>query len=141
MDYASRDAVLALAKLDKIEAGVRDNSASAIAEARSVVADAMSSADGSMFVLQDIKAMLVWMQKEDAGEAEGGTLTSLWSMINQNATDEQRNQFNQFRTDLYCDADAVRDWARVVSLVADKALPNSLDSLVDRISRMPVLAD
>jgi hypothetical protein len=68
MSKTTNDSAAALAAIDRIEAAIRDGEPGSIADAREIIADAMKDDHGVMFVMQGIKAMLVWMQGSEVDE-------------------------------------------------------------------------
>jgi len=141
MDSISRDSVAALAIVDKIESAVRDDQTGSISDARDFIAGAMATPEGVVFVLQGIKAMLVWMQKEDDPDVSGATLADVWSLLNQHATNEHRRLLNEFQSGLYLDADSIRDWVRRASLNPEREIPPAMESLIGRICQIPRLEE
>lgn len=59
---------VALAIIDQIEAAMMAGEPDAEDRARQLIVSLMEEPNGTMFVLQGVKAMLIWMQK---GEDDG----------------------------------------------------------------------
>lgn len=65
IDQISKDAIVAMSKLDAIEAALRDDAEDSVYQANEMVAPIMETKEGCQFVLQGLKAMLTFMQRED----------------------------------------------------------------------------
>lgn len=66
---------------------------------------------------------------------EDEMLHSVWSLVNNNCTDKQRDKFNEFRGHLYKNADSLRDWVRRRSRRTEKEvpIPEEMDRLIEAI--------
>lgn len=143
MDEITKDSAMALSVIDQAEAAIDAGDDGAEEMAWKLVESIMQEPNGAMFIIQGVKAMLISMQTESVQAAydDDFELRHVWTLLNQHATSEHRELFNEFRMNLYKDSDRLRDWVRQVALVTDYEIPEVMGKLMDRVCEIPVLAD
>ena len=62
-----------------------------------------------------------------------------WHTVNMYCTHEQRVQFNEWKYDMYKQADSLRDFVNHMSLVKDFEIPKEIGAILKKISEVPYL--
>ena len=72
----------------------------------------------------------------DPDYSDDKTLMSVWSLINSNCTDRQRDKFNEFRDHMHNKANSLRDWVQRQKTERDVEVPHEMNKLIDAILAM-----
>jgi hypothetical protein len=70
-----------------------------------------------------------------------GGRCDVWHMVNCYCTEEQREQFNQWRSLSYQHADAVRDWINRVAMIHGEDIPEEIGLLIESLCDVPILLE
>lgn len=68
-------------------------------------------------------------------------ISELWHLLNTHCTDSQRDDFNEWRSELWLVADSLRDQVRRFSMQQDKDIPVQMEQLMKAITRIPFFAE
>lgn len=64
---------------------------------------------------------------------------TVWHTVNIYCSPEQRSQFNEWRYDMYKQADSLRDFVNRMALVKDFEIPKEIGAILKKISEVPYL--
>jgi hypothetical protein len=68
-------------------------------------------------------------------------LPAAWHMVNIYCTENQRREFNEWRSQSQLSVLAVRDWIREASTADDKPIPTELCQLMKSLFSVPLLVE
>jgi hypothetical protein len=133
---SNKDAAVCLAAIDQIEAKIKSGDKAGESEANQLLMSILLQPDGVMFTLQGVKAMLSWMMQGD--RQEGGT-RYFWGLVNEHGTQEQREAFNEFKSELYDRGDRLRDALMTAASTDSPLVSGRVAELMELICTIPTL--
>jgi hypothetical protein len=141
VDKITKYSVAALSIIDQLESAMIAGEEQAKVKAIELVKSTMEEPNGVMFMVQGIKLMLMALQQETAPDSfdKKFEIQHVWALLNQHATDGHRNAFNEFRSELYSDADKLQDWVRRLALLSGNNIPEAMEGLMNRVCSVPAL--
>jgi hypothetical protein len=135
MDNISKDSISALAIIDQVEKGLMEKLEGAEEKLEQLITGILKSENGHLFMAQGIKAMLVWMQREDPTEEV--TMENIWRTLNLHLSDAERDEFNLFKTTLWLEAEWLFD--RLKNQINDPVVINAFLELKNNVANIPTL--
>ena len=135
MDNISKDSISALAIIDQVEKGLMEKLEGAEEKLEQLITGILKSENGHLFMSQGIKAMLVWMQREDPTEEV--TMENIWRTLNLHLSDAERDEFNLFKTTLWLEAEWLFD--RLKNQINDPVVIHAFLELKNNVANIPTL--